>query len=88
MSCSQKFWDMSQYTTQRTRIGMSLEEFRNITKNGARIEVMEENYTVYSTYNIDAKKTFYYFKNGLLEKIDQGQFKQQRYQLEVINKNN
>lgn len=30
--------------------------------------------------------TFYYFKDGKLDSIDQGQLMQQRYQVEVIHK--
>ena len=90
LGCSQRFWDMSSYVTKRIYIGMPIDEFKKIANGGEVIEAMEQDYTVFVTYGLNGylDKTFYYFnKDGKLQKVDKGQFKQQRYQIEVINKN-
>jgi len=72
-------------------IGMPIKEFLSIAGNKASLEAMEAGYTVYRINDYDSwtgaliDTKFYYFdSNAKLVKIDGGQFKQQRYQIETI----
>jgi hypothetical protein len=71
---------------------MPIAEFKSISRKKANLEAMEAGYTVFriddyyvwSETTIDRK--FYYFdSNAKLVKIDGGEFKQQRYQIEIKN---
>jgi hypothetical protein len=80
------------YISNKSYLGMSIREFKSIAKSKASLEAMESGYTVYRINDFDAwsgvrtDTKFYYFdSNGKLVKIDGGQFKQQRYQVEILN---
>jgi hypothetical protein len=80
-------------TSRQAYIGMPISEFQKTAGKKAVVEAMEYGYTVYRMNDYDAwtgslidTKFFYFDKNGKLYKIDGGEFKQNRYQIEVINK--
>ena len=80
------------YISSKAYIGMPILEFKELAGKKASLEAMESGYTVYRMNDYDAwtgSKTdtrFYYFdSNGKLVKIDGGEFKQKRYQVEIIN---
>ena len=69
---------------------MPISEFKSIAGKKASLEAMELGYTVYRINDYDpwfgyiTDTKFYYFdSNGKLVKIDGGEFKQQRYQIEI-----
>jgi len=78
------------YVSNKAYIGMPIKEFKSIAGKKASIESMESGYTVFRINDYDAwtgaiiDTKFYYFdSNGKLVKIDGGEFKQQRYQIEI-----
>ena len=80
------------YVSNQSYLGMPLADFKSISGKKASLEAMEAGYTVYRIYDYDAwsgariDTKFYYFdSNGKLVKIDGGEFKQQRYQIEIKN---
>jgi hypothetical protein len=79
------------YVSSKSYIGMPITEFKTIAKSKASLEAMESGYTVYRVNDfiwetgeiIDTK--FYYFnQDGKLIKIDGGEFKKKRYQIEIL----
>jgi hypothetical protein len=81
------------YVSNQLYIGMPVTEFKSIAGKKASLEAMESGYTVfrindYDTWTAAITDTkFYYFdSNAKLVKIDGGEFKQKRYQVEIINK--
>lgn len=79
-------------TIEKTYLGMPISEFREASQGYAKLEVMESGFTVYkmTDYNpmyghVEDVKFFYFDSSGKLYKIDGGEFKQKRYQIEVIN---
>jgi len=83
-------YSQATYVSNNVYIGMPISEFRSISTRKAKLEAMESGYTVYRVNDygfpseeiIDTK--FYYFdSNGKLVKIDGGEFKQRRYQIEI-----
>lgn len=62
------------------RIGMTKNQWMHRTLVGDLVTA-QDNWEVWKSGN-----TFYYFKDGKLDRIDQGQLMQQRFQIEVINK--
>jgi hypothetical protein len=79
------------YVSSKSYIGMPISEFKTIAKSKASLEAMESGYTVYRVNDyiwetgeiIDTK--FYYFnQEGKLIKIDGGEFKKKRYQIEIL----
>jgi|TARA_B110000240_G_scaffold138517_1_gene153362 hypothetical protein len=94
-SCGTGYYNTSMSVTNQCYLGMSIQEFKQIkwTKKRALLEVMELGYTVYKIHDwspyIQGKinnTNFYYFDSGgKLVKIDGGQFKQDRYQIEILN---
>ena len=87
------YYNSSRLVTNQCYIGMPIQEFKQLkwTKKRALLEVMEMGYTVYKIHDwspyIQGKinnTNFYYFdSDGKLIKIDSGQFKQNRYQIEI-----
>lgn len=80
------------YISSKAYIGMPINEFKELAGRKASLEAMESGYTVYRMNDYDAwtgaltDTKFYYFdSDGKLVKIDGGEFKQHRYQLEIIN---
>jgi hypothetical protein len=72
---------------------MPINEFKKIAGNKATLEAMELGYTTYKMIDTDfwvgdhLHTSFFYFdSNTKLVKIDGGEFKQKRYQVEIINK--
>lgn len=89
MSCASTYLQAS-YTSNQTYIGMPISDFRSIAGRKANVEAMESGYTVYRMNDYDAwtgalidTKFFYFDSNGKLYKIDGGEFKQRRYQIQV-----
>lgn len=92
ISCAGSYKQAS-YISRQAYIGMPISEFQNTAGRKATVEAMESGYTVYRMNDYDAltgypidTKFFYFDKNGKLYKIDSGEFKQNRYQIEIINK--
>lgn len=90
-SCAGSYRQAS-YISSKAYIGMPISEFKELAGKKASLEAMESGYTVYRMNDYDTwtgSKTdtrFYYFdSNGKLVKIDGGEFKQRRYQVEIIN---
>lgn len=86
------YYKRADYISNNCYIGMTISDFKKIKSNNAKIATIEKGYTVYRINNRSAmdgsvvESFFYYFdENNKLVKIDTGQFKQQRYQIEVIN---
>jgi hypothetical protein len=80
------------FVSNQVYLGMPIDKFKEIAGKKAILEAMESGYTVYKIYDYDAwtgaitETKFYYFdSNAKLVKIDSGQFRQNRYQIEVIN---
>lgn len=72
-------------------VGMPISEFKTSAGNKARLEGIEYGYTVYKVEQWNPKsgmetKFFYFDSEGKLYKMDTGQFKQSRYQVEIINR--
>ena len=74
-------------------LGMPIQDFKDQNGRKAKLEAMESGFTVYrmDDYNVwtgayEGSKFFYFDSTSKLYKIDTGEFKQQRYQIEVINK--
>lgn len=91
-SCAGAYKQAS-YVSNQSYIGMTIQEFKSVAGKKASLEAMESGYTVYRINDYDAwtgaliDTKFYYFdSNSKLVKIDGGEFKQKRYQIEVINK--
>ena len=91
ISCAGTYRQASHVSNQ-AYIGMSIAEFKSISKKKASVEAMEAGYTVFRINDYDAwtgattDTKFYYFdSNGKLVKIDGGEFKQQKYQIEIKN---
>ena len=91
MSCA-GYYKRADYISNNCYIGMTINEFKKIKSNNAKIATIENGYTVFRINNRSAMdgsviESFYYYfdKNNKLYKIDTGQFKQQRYQIEVLN---
>jgi hypothetical protein len=84
-------YQQAKYVSDNVHLGMTIPEFKKISGKKASLEAMEAGYTVYRINDYDAwtgaiiDTKFYYFDaNGKLVKIDGGEFKQKRYQIEVI----
>ena len=79
--------------SSKSYIGMTITEFKKVAGKEASIEAMEMGYTVYrinnytdkTRYNITDTKFYYFDSTAKLVKIDGGEFKQKRYQVEIIN---
>ena len=70
---------------------MPIANFKTLAGKKASLEALESGYTVYRINDYDAWSgakidvKFYYFdSNGKLVKVDGGEFKQKRYQVEII----
>jgi hypothetical protein len=81
----------ARYVSENVYLGMTIPEFKKIAGKKVTLEAMETGYTVFRINDYDAwtgsiiDTKFYYFDaNGKLVKIDGGEFKQKRYQIEVI----
>lgn len=90
ISCAGTYKQAS-HISSKAYIGMPIEEFRKSAGKKAKIEAMESGYTVFKMNDYDAwtgaltdTKFFYFDSNSKLYKIDGGQFKQNRYQIEII----
>jgi hypothetical protein len=85
-------YKQASYVSNQCYIGMTIQEFKSVAGKKASLEAMESGYTVYRINDYDVwtgaktNTSFYYFdSNGKLVKIDGGEFKQKRYQIEYIN---
>ena len=74
-------------------LGMTINEFKSVASNKASLEVMEYGYTVFKMNDWDSwdgalldTKFFYFDSYAKLVKIDGGEFIQERYQVEIINR--
>jgi hypothetical protein len=92
IGCAGTFQQAS-HTSRQVYIGMPIKDFQDIAGKKAKLEAMESGYTVYRMNDYDVwygyktdTKFFYFDSNGKLYKVDGGEFKQNRYQIEVINK--
>jgi len=92
MGCA-AIYQQASYTSRQVYIGMPIADFQKIADKNAKLEAMESGYTVYRMNDYDAwtgiitdTRFFYFDSNGKLYKVDGGEFKQNRYQIEVINK--
>lgn len=90
-SCAGSY-QQAAHTSRQVYVGMPIKDFREIAGKKAKLEAMESGYTVYRMNDYDAwtgartdTKFFYFDSNGKLYKVDGGEFKQNRYQIEVIN---
>ena len=93
IGCAAGYYQQAAHTSRQVYIGMPIANFQQITGKKAKLEAMESGYTVYRMNDYDAwtgvrtdTKFFYFDSNGKLYKVDGGEFKQNRYQIEVINK--
>ncbi len=69
----------------QVHLGMSIKEFKEIARSQAELESMESGYTVYTSYNYATEEwQYYYFKGQYLSKVDNGEFKAQRYEIKII----
>lgn len=91
ISCAGTYQQAS-HTSRQVYIGMPISEFQRIAGRKAKLEALESGYTVYRMNDYDAwtgalidTRFFYFDSNGKLYKIDGGEFKQRRYQIEVID---
>jgi len=91
ISCAGSYKQAS-HVSSKAYIGMPISEFKKLAGKKASLEALEAGYTVYKMRDYDAwtgatiDTKFYYFdSDGKLVKIDGGEFKQKRYQIEVIN---
>lgn len=85
-------YQQAAHTSRQVYIGMPIKEFQEIAGKKAKLEAMESGYTVYRMNDYDAwtgakidTRFFYFDSDGKLYKVDGGEFKQNRYQIEVIN---
>lgn len=85
-------YQQAAHTSNQVYVGMPIKEFKELTGKKAKLEALESGYTVYKMNDYDAwsgaridTKFFYFDANGKLYKVDGGEFKQNRYQIEVIN---
>jgi len=87
------YYSSASHAAEHSYIGMPIKEFKEIAGSNAILAAMESGYTVFKVYAkkewtdiiIDVK--FFYFDSvGILVKIDGGEFKQLRYQIEHINR--
>ena len=86
------YYHQASYTSGQVYIGMSITDFQDIAGKRAKLEALESGYTVYHINDYDPwfgyetdTKFFYFDANGILYKVDGGEFQQTKYQLEVIN---
>jgi hypothetical protein len=84
-------YKQASYVSNKIYLGMPISEFRKLAGKKASLEAMESGYTVYRINDYDAwsgartDTKFYYFdSNAKLVKVDSGEFKQKRYQIEII----
>ncbi|USD24066.1 hypothetical protein [Flagellimonas marinaquae] len=91
LSCAGTY-NQASHTSSKVYIGMPIKDFKALTKRKSKLEAMESGYTVYRMNDYDAwsgfktdTKFFYFDSDGKLYKVDGGEFKQQRYQIEVID---
>lgn len=87
------YYNSASHAAEHSYIGMPIKEFKEIAGSDAILEAMESGYTVFRMYDVPPLsrqitdiKFFYFDSKGLLYRIDGGEFKQSRYQIEVINK--
>ena len=85
-------YQQAAHTARHVYIGMPIDDFKEMAGKKAKLAVMESGYTVYKMNDYDAWtgvqtdiKFFYFDSSGKLYKVDGGQFKQNRYQVEIIN---
>ncbi|MES2373847.1 MAG: hypothetical protein V4557_14805 [Bacteroidota bacterium] len=84
-------YKQASFVSNKAYIGMPLEEFRKTAGKKAKIEAMEAGYTVYRMSDYDTwtgalidTKFFYFSSEAKLYKIDGGEFKQNRYQIQIL----
>ena len=87
------YYQQAATTSREVYIGMPIANFQQIAGKNAKLEAMESGYTVYRMNDYDPwfgfetdTRFFYFDSNGKLYKVDGGEFKQNRYQIEVIKK--
>ena len=85
------YYSAASTTSNQAYIGMPIQEFKDIAGKQATLAAMESGYTVFKMKDYGAwsgavidTRFFYFDSLGKLYKIDGGQFKQNRYQIEVI----
>lgn len=86
-------YQQAAHTANQSYLGMSIAEFKSSSGRKAKLEAMEAGYTVYRMHDYEPwfgtmtdTKFFYFNSSGRLYRIDGGEFKQSRYQLEIINR--
>lgn len=95
-SCKAGYMNQASYVSNKSYLGMPILEFKSIAGERAKLEVMESGYTVFKMHDyaetgpfqkeIVDTKFFYFDSSSKLVKIDGGEFKQKRYQIEILNK--
>ena len=92
VSCASAY-KQATFISNQSYIGMPINDFKTLAGKKASLEAMESGYTVYRIKDYDAMSgavidtKFYYFdSNAKLVKIDGGEFKQKRYEVEYISK--
>ena len=86
-------YKQASYVSEKVYLGMSITEFKSVAGRYAKLEAMEEGFTVFRAidkepwYGMEIDRKFFYFNSeGKLIKFDGGQFRQNRYQIEFINR--
>jgi hypothetical protein len=87
------FFHPATHVANQVYIGMPISEFKKLADGDQKLEAMESGYTVYKMEDyvpgsggiVQGTKFFYFDSDAKLFKVDTGQFKQNRYQIEVIN---
>jgi len=86
------YYNQASHVSNQVYLGMPIAEFKKLAGKKASLEAMEAGYTVYrmNDYNaytgsITDTKFYYFDSNAKLVKIDGGEFRQKRYQIEIKN---
>jgi hypothetical protein len=78
-SCAKGFYSQASTTANNCHIGMTIQEFKEISKDHAKLEKLEDGNTIYKMFDYNAAygyvmdtKFFYFNSEGKLVKIDGG----------------
>lgn len=86
MSCHALYLPTAASVSNQAYIGMSITEFKKLSRSEATVESMEAGYTVYKMEDVDLStqrvldaKYFYFDSLNKLYKIDSGEFRGNRF---------
>ena len=88
ISCSSS----ATFLANQVYIGMPIADFISLSQGKARLESMNDGMTIYRATDTNADryvtntKFFYFDSNGKLVKMDGGELRQTRQQIEIIKK--